>query len=438
MDIKEHQLLPTPRELNVTGNENEIYLSIEIGNGQIGGSKVTLGDKLLAKGNLANKTFLAKAVTLNDKVIQVETNVLDVNSFTNTCVITTKFYNQHNELIFSKIDKGEAPDGGIASFKGNYLLKLLMLLLVFAFSTTLSSAQKKANEIKFQDLETPSSPGFILLDKTPSSIQRPTTPQGFGVNVIGILQGTGGAMEVAPFWLLSHPKLTAEMMFENKFPILYNFSISVASTKSDEMNYLAGGIRTRLFQFYPESKTTKLKAVKGELENALADLDLKKIEELQKQYAALIEKPVFTIDMAAALAGGSTTNSFDNLTLNRWAAWLSFNFRPKGDDFYITALTRYINNEKFEDYNINANLIDLGTRLNYDINKFCISLEYLQRLNVTAKKYSDFRLAAVGSYQISENFYITSTFGKNFSGTNNIIALAGINFGFSSSKIKAY
>lgn len=439
MEIKEHQLEPIPRVLEGSTNSDEIYISIEIGNGQIGGSKVSQNDKLLAKGRLTEPTFIGNASDLNDSEIEVETNILDVNSFTNMCVLTTKFYNQENQVLFTRIDKGEAPENGIASFKGKYIINLLSIAFFFLFTTSNLVAQNTTNEIKFQNLETPSSPGFILLDNAPSSIERPTTPQGFGVSVLGFFQGTGGAMEFAPFWLATHPKLTAEKMYKNKFPILYNFSLSAATVKSDSSNYVAGGFRTRLFQTYGKSNIGKLDSIKAELEDALADLNnLEKIKKLQTDYSNLISKPIFTIDLAAAIGAGSVTNSFSDLELNRWAAWMSFNYRPKGNDFYITALTRYINNEKFEEYTITADLLDVGTRLNYDINKFCVSLEYLHRLNFTSKSYSDYRIAAIGSYQISENFFITSTFGKNFTDVNNIIAMAGVNFGFSRTKIKAY
>jgi hypothetical protein len=50
----------------------------------------------------------------------------------------------------------------------------------------------------------------------------------------------------------------------------------------------------------------------------------------------------------------------------------------------------------------------------------------------------DNRIAVVGSYAFSDNMYITTTLGKNFSQVNNIIALAGINFGVSKTKIKAF
>jgi hypothetical protein len=438
MEIKNYQLEPNPRELEGTKDSDEIYISIEIGNGQIGGSKVSHNEKTLAKGRLTEPTFIGNASELRNSEIEVETNILDVNSFTNMCVLTTKFYNQENQILFSRIDKGEAPENGIASFKGRYIINLLSMAFFILFSTSNLFSQNTTNDIKFENLETPSSPGFILLDNAPSSIERPTTPQGFGVSILGFFQGTGGAMEFAPFWLATHPKLTAEKMYKNKFPILYNFSISAATVKSDSSNYVAGGFRTRLFQTYGKRNIGKLDSIKSKLEDALAELDLEKIKKLQTDYSNLISKPIFTIDIAAAVGAGSVTNSFGDLELNRWAAWMSFNYRPKGNDFYITALTRYINNEKFNEYTLKADLLDIGSRVNYDINKFCVSLEYLHRLNLTGKSYSDYRIAAIGSYQISENFFITSTFGKNFTDVNNIIAMAGVNFGFSKTKVKAY
>jgi len=445
MEIKKHQLKPDIRQFNGIDEQDKIYLSIQIGNGQIGGSKVILDDEQVAKGNLSQPTFIGNSSKLINKEITIETNVLDVNHFTNMCVITTSFLNQENKVLFTKIDNGEAPENGIASFKGKYKLTLLSLLILISclFSTNATFAQSTTDKITFQSLETPSSPGFILLDKAPSSIERPTTPQGFGVNVLGLLQGAGGAMEFAPFWLTNHSKLTAEKMYKNHFPIFYNFSVSAATIKTDSSSYLAGGLRTRLYQFYNESTLAKIDSIKKKIEYELAILDtdkpdFSKIEELQKSYSELIAKPIFTIDVAGALGGESASNSFNNVGLNRWATWLSFNWRPKGDDFYITVLTRYINNEKFEDYAIKADLFDIGTRLNYDISKFCVSLEYLQRFNLTKNSGSDYRIAVVGSYALSDNIYFTTTFGKNFSEVNNIIALAGINFGISKSKVKAF
>lgn len=445
MEIKKQKLLPNVRQINGVDSEDRIYISIQIGNGQIGGSKVILEGKKLAKGNLEQPSFIGNSDALIDKEFEIETNVLDVNHFSNMCVITTTIFNQDNKILFTKIDNGEAPEDGIASFKGKYKLTILTLLLMctFLFQSNPVLAQSTSDKITYQSLETSSSPGFILLDKTPSSIERPTTPQGFGINVLGLIQGSGGAMEFAPFWLTNHPNLTAEKMYKNPLPILYNFSISAATIKTDSSSFLTGGIRTRLFQSYNKSSNKKLDSIKKEIELKLSDIDFDnpdfdKIEDLQKQYLELIAKPIFTIDFACAIGGGSNKNSFNDISLNRWATWLSLNWRPKGDDFYVTALARYINNEKFEGYTNKSNLIDLGTRVNYDISKFCISFEYLQRFNLTKSNGSDNRIAAVGSYSFSDNINITATFGKNFTEINNIIAIAGINFGISKSKIKAF
>jgi hypothetical protein len=439
MPIRNYLLEPNPRTLNDLEIQDEIYVKIEIGNGQIGGNTVSHDNKVLAKGKMAVPTFVGHANDLQSKEIEVETNILDVNPFTNMCVLTTTFYNQNNKILFTKIDKGEAPLSGVANFKGKYIVKILSLLFAFLFT----SSQLMAQEITVQDLETPSSPGFILLDNAPSSIEKPTTPQGFATSLLGFFQGTGGAMEFAPFWLVTHPKLTAEKMYKNKFPIFYNLSVSAATIKSDDSNYFGGGVRTRLFQSYSQKYISKLDSVKERIEDELSkpitELDIDKINQLHAEYSEILSnKPRFTIDMAAAFASESPSNSFSDLAINRWAAWMSFNYRPKGDDFYITLLTRYINNDNFEENGINADLIDIGTRFNYDINKFCISFEVLNRINITDSNYSNYRIAAIGSYEVAENIFITSTFGKNFSEINNIIALAGLNFGFSQTKFKAY
>lgn len=440
MEVKKHLLEPTPRQIAGVGNQDSIYLSVKIGNGQIGGNSVKNNAKLLAKGDLTQLTFIGNAAELKGSEIEVETNILDVNAFTNECVITTTFTNQNNKVLFTKIDNGDAPADGIASFKAKYIFTLIIILFISVFNINLY-AQDKADNIKFQSLETPSSPGFILLDQSPSSVEKPTTPQGLGLSLLGI-QRNGGALEFAPFWLAIHPGLTAKAMSQNKFPILYNLSFSIATVKTDSSNYFAGGFRTRLFQTFGSSQAERLTSLEKEIVAELSkdgdSIDLKKVEKLRQEYVGITEKPIFTVDIATALGGSSVTNTFDKTEMNRWAAWMSLNWRPKGDDFYVTGLTRYINNKKFENSKPHSELLDIGTRLNYDISKFCLSLEYLHRINLSDNNETNYRIALIGGYKLSENIYLTSTFGKNFAGVNNIIAVAGINFGFSESKIKPF
>ena len=233
MEIKKYDLKPIPRNLNGKSDQDEIYLSIKIGNGQIGGNRVTLGEKLIAKGNLTEPTYIGSSESLTKEILTVETNVLDVNGFTNRCVITTSFVNQNNEELFSKIDKGDAPENGVASFKGKYIFKYILVLLLFcSFFNQKIVAQSSTDDLKFKNLETPSSPGLILFDETPSSIERPTTPQGLGLNLLGLGQN-GGALEFAPYWLKDHPKVTASDMYNNKTPFLSHLGVSIATINTD-------------------------------------------------------------------------------------------------------------------------------------------------------------------------------------------------------------
>lgn len=438
MEIKKYDLEPNPRTVNTESSSDEIYLSIKIGNGQIGGNKVSINEELLAKGNLTEPTYIGNSSSLSDKEIDIETNVLDVNTFTNRCVITTTFLNQNNKVLYSKIDKGDTPENGVASFKGKYIINFVVLFFVF-FSSLFNQqlfAQSNVDDLEFSQLETPTSPGLILFDETPSSIEKPTTPQGLGLSLLGLGQN-GGALEFAPYWLKDHPNLTAKQMYTNKTPILSHFGVSIATMNTDTLSFISGGLRTRVFQSYGKN-VSKLDNIKTQIENALADGDFEKVDSLRKEYVGITEKPVFNIDLAAAIGASSLTNSYDDLELNRWAVWMSLNFRPEGDNFYFTVLSRYINNENYEGTNVKADLVDLGTRLNYDISKFTISVEYVHRMNFTNDIFDDYRLAAIGSYKLTDNVFITSTFGKNFSDVDNIIALAGLNFGFSQKKVKAY
>lgn len=436
---KKYSLQPNPREIEIRQGD-EIFVSVLVGNGQIGGNIIRLNGEILAKGDLTDPTFLGDSNKLGGKEIILTTNVLDVNPFTNMCVITTQFLNQHNQQLYSRIDKGEAEEDDIASFKGNYYFKVLSILLCFFVFGKIGFAQS-TNLAQFEELQTPSSPGLILLDNAPSSIERPTTPQGFGASLLGFFNGKGGAVEVNPFWLTTHANLTAKKLTEKKVPILEYLSVSGATVDYDSLSYLSLGLRTRLLNISSKDQVKKQDSIRQliilELSTDLEDMDMDRVKELQVAYGSLVTKPIFSIDLAGAFAGSSINNSFDSLSSSRWGAWMNLNYRPKGNNFYITTLVRFYQNESFEEYNRNSSSIDIGTRLNYDIGSFSLSGEYLQRINLSPSG-NDNRVALIGNYQISPNFYLTSTFGKNFSSSNNIIALLGINFGFSTNKMKAY
>lgn len=76
-----------------------------------------------------------------------------------------------------------------------------------------STAQEKSDTtVKLDLLKTPSSPGFILLNKQPSDIERPTTPTDFAFSIRNASDNFSAipknyALEIAPAWLFSGNKI---------------------------------------------------------------------------------------------------------------------------------------------------------------------------------------------------------------------------------------
>jgi hypothetical protein len=174
--------------------------------------------------------------------------------------------------------------------------------------------------------------------------------------------------------------------------------------------------------------------------NALADGAWTLAGEIRNRYQALTEAPILTIDIAAAIAGktnkASLESLFNDAILSRWGIWTTVNYRPKAKDFYATLLARMLGNPSFSTYDDSSNLYDFGFKLNYDIGRFNLSCEYLGRIQWAAQTETYHRFALVANCLLMNNMYLNASIGKNFVGSNKLIALAGINFGISKDKLK--
>lgn len=122
-------------------------------------------------------------------------------------------------------------------------LNLLVLVIIFVFTTSKVYSQSGANDIEsLKKLELTSSPAYVLLGIQPTNIIRPSTPRDFSVgiqsaNVNGVLQ-PGFAMESNPFvWGQDQSKNSFKSMgyFDNNIfnSMLKNFSISLATSAAD-------------------------------------------------------------------------------------------------------------------------------------------------------------------------------------------------------------
>ena len=435
MDKKRNEktLTPNPRIIKLQSSNSDVFISIKVGNAHIGSSKIIINAKEHLRIKDDKKHNLGNISNLKDKDVEINTFVSRTPGTNDTAIITTTIYDNNSQL-YEMEDKGSLSEDGKIKFIGHYKLItsiIIFLLLQFANITIAQTS----NQLEFKNLETPSTPGLILFDETDAAIEKPTTPEGLGFSLLG-LGRQGGAIEFAPYWLFNHPNLSVDKYISNITPVLSHFSVSLASLKTDTSQIISGGFRVRLVQFYGNQLSTMSDLV-DKIKDAQLDEDMNREDSLWNEYSQLLSKPVFNIDFAGAIGAISITNSFSTLEIQRWAVWMTLNWRPKGDDFYITTLARYINKSPNTEYNFEQNQLDIGSRLNYDISRVTISMEYLHRLDFTTDQFDDYRLAAICSYRILKNIFVTATFGKNFSEIDNIIALGGVKFGFSKSKIES-
>ena len=91
---------------------------------------------------------------------------------------------------------------------------------------------------ELDQLRAPDSAAFALLGVSPTEIQRPTTPTALGLALGSFVSGGNLAVpdslsvEVAPYWLFSHPELTGDQMAQSSpsEAMVRNFTVSIGTT----------------------------------------------------------------------------------------------------------------------------------------------------------------------------------------------------------------
>ncbi|GAB4376166.1 MAG: hypothetical protein Kow0042_22200 [Calditrichia bacterium] len=147
---------------------------------------------------------------------------------------------------------------------------IIVLLSVFFVRSGWSAV---GDSISLDDLRAPVSPAFVLLGIEPTAVEQPVTPKALALSLVNALPRQGiipadYALEVAPYWLVSHPKLTFEKYYHAGFQqtVIQNLSFSLATRKSsvDKDTAFTGtemglGFRTLLVAGRPGSRLAILK-----------------------------------------------------------------------------------------------------------------------------------------------------------------------------------
>lgn len=165
----------------------------------------------------------------------------------------------------------------------NVLCKILFIIPFLA----------AGQDIELKDLKTPNSPGFQILDISPSSIERPESPKAFAVSLYSLTSNgsvipKNFAFEFAPYWY-TKPKSAsvykylniAEKDSRNIYTGIVNkFSVSITSVYNDSVsgsllantNYIAIGFRTNLITLRSKSQNYAMNASVKAISQRLQDI----------------------------------------------------------------------------------------------------------------------------------------------------------------------
>jgi hypothetical protein len=331
-------------------------------------------------------------------------------------------------------------------YKENYYEKNILFFLL-----VLSNIY--AQKFDINDLQTPASPAFVLFGIEPNSIERPTTPKEAAASFVSsIVQG--GSFDIAPYWLASHPDLTFDDYYNADVAqtILQTLSVSFATTpvslSDDALGTRIGlGARWMFIDGNPRDTLKSLRELLKEKQFAFLETEDPAIEAEIKNIALAIQsedhnRVGFRLEMAAASTMNFPGNDFKSGKFDKWGAWLTGAYLLENSTVDFLGLVRILGNTKEEG---DQNVLDLGTRLVILLSKFNLSLEYINRSelsitsdnnennpNETFSLESTNRISGNIKYTYNNEISVFMTLGKDYSTQskdNPLIVQVGFNFG---------
>ncbi len=272
---------------------------------------------------------------------------------------------------------------------------------------------------------------------------------------------------------------------QNIFYGLRNASISVASVNKDSaqsttaaLNFMAVSVKANVINIRRrrvlEAMSTSIQDINRSLAANLAEVvpgcldqfeptsqayrdciaasvlrvDSITINNRRATYDSLLSvRPLFSVDVALATSMGFANNNFNDNHLYRTGGWITACFsKPldKNSENSLSALYKtknYLNlyglfrvlseenTTDFKSFTTQTN-IDFGGRLEFELSNVAISFESVYRAVVNNKSASTVRNVAIVQYKLSDNLFLTGTFGKNFGDQNNLVSFLGLAWGF--------
>ena len=160
-------------------------------------------------------------------------------------------------------------DRYVNPFTGTLFFLLVSTITILPVAANAEDNEEDKFGFVFDSLKPPASPAFVILDITPTLVNRPQTPEAFAVGLITSIQEEwipkDYAIEFAPYWMIKR-ELEYTGFYENGFlmRMYQNLSISLAtttltteiSTGEEPMvgTTISFGVRTLIWDGKPKKK----------------------------------------------------------------------------------------------------------------------------------------------------------------------------------------
>jgi hypothetical protein len=351
-------------------------------------------------------------------------------------------------------------------------MKIPALILMIVLPSCCLYAQNTKDTIQLQELKTPASPGFALLDLSPTTVESATSPKMLSLQVLNYINsGTGGfpknfSFEFSPYWISKHngetiykylglPDAESSNMAAG---IFRKMSISFTVYSNDtgthllpNTSYMSAGIRTNLLTIWGKSAETAVKKmltsrnqIRQEILRTDPLIDLNTMRQrIDSLYAvnsvnAFTVKPMLVLDGAFAFSEAFKNDDFKNKRFNRSGFWLNATIntplsKMTKENFFLIFYYRNLRDNLLSDTTKNIftiqNATDLGIRAGYEKGPFQISVEHINRSYKDLKGQDTYRTTGIIQFKMNDGFYLMGSFGKNFSQQHSLFTMLGINWG---------
>lgn len=339
------------------------------------------------------------------------------------------------------------------------MIRLALLSLILFPCAITDAFGQDTTEAQLQAFRTPPSPAFVLLGIEPSSVEKPSTPRAVAASFVTTVQ-QGGAIEVAPYWLASHPRLTFDDYYNANVgqTILQTLSLSFATAprtdNADSVGTRVGlGARWMFVAGEPRDTLKSLRAELTKVQSKILDADdeaeTARLMAEAKAIALAIQREDhlrvgFRLEMAASATMNFLNDNFSKGKFDRWGVWLTGAYLAEESSLDFLAVLRLMGDRKEVG---TQNVFDAGGRLVSDCGDFSLSLEYILRSEIsttgtaqtsggTSGTYffsTTYRLAGFVEYHYNQDISVFLTFGRSYSaaqgGDGGLVAQVGVNFG---------